>query len=82
MLGSKIVFLTNQNVAMKRVFGCGVQIDEIAPANILVINAQDFYLGFDAASSRQDKVDRIRGARLESLIFKSQSTGTDLHDFQ
>ena len=47
----------------------GVQIDEIAPANILVINTQDFDLGFDAASSRQDKVDRILGARLESLIF-------------
>ena len=82
MLGSQIVFLTNQNVAVKGIFGGRIQIDEIAPANIFVINAQDFYLGFDTASRRQNKVHRMGGTRLESLIFKSQSTGTDFHDFQ
>ncbi len=81
-MGSEVVFLTNQNVAVKRVFGFDIQINEITPANVLFVDAQNFYPGFDNASRRQDKVDHIRGTCLESLIFKCQSTGTDFHDFQ
>ena len=81
-MGSKVIFLTNQNVAVKRIFGFDIQIDKIAPANIFFIDAQNFYPGFDDASRRQDEVDHIRGTCLESLIFKCQSTGADFHDFQ
>lgn len=81
-MGSEVVFLTNQNVAVQRIFGCGIQVNEITPANILFVYAQNFYPGFDNASRRQDKVDHMRGICLESLVFKRKSTGTDFQDFQ
>ncbi len=82
MLGSEIFFLTNQNVAVKRIFGLDIQVNEVTPANILVIDAQNLYPGYDKATRGQNKIDHILGACLESLILECQSTGTDFHDFQ
>ncbi len=82
MLGSEVVLLTHQNVAVKGIFGFDIQICEMTPANIPFIDAQNFYPGFDSASRRQDKVDHMRGTLFESLIFKCQPPGTDFHDFQ
>ena len=81
-MGPEVFFLTNQDVPVERVFGIDIQFNEITPANVLFIDAQNLYPGFDKASRGQDEVDHMLGTCLEPLIFKCQSTGTDFHDFQ